>query len=217
LIFIHASRKRQGEGYDKFYSRTADIIYPPVHTGKFKVRPKNEIGEFYLCLSRLVPYKRIDIAVEAFRKLDLPLIIAGDGVQINYLKKIAGPKTKFLGWIDEAEKIELLESCRALVFPGVEDFGIVPVEAQAAGRPVIALGEGGATETVIPEQTGVFFEHQSAESLLDAVERFQRLDFDPAIIANSAKRFDTAVFRENFKLWVEKRFSEFSRKIQEGK
>ena len=195
---------------NKFYDKSATVIYPPVYTENFKPVALNEIGDYYLCLSRLVPYKRIDIAVEAFRKLDLPLLVAGGGPQLKQLSKIAGPKTEFLGWIDDNQKIDLLSRCRALIFPGREDFGIVPVEAQASGRPVIAFGAGGAMETVIDGETGLFFHEQTTEALIETMERFLKMDFDPSKGVESAKRFDVSVFKERFGRWVNEKFEEFS-------
>jgi len=199
----------------KFYRRDAEVIYPPVNVDKFQVAPDSDIGDYYLCLSRLVPYKRIDIAVEAFRELDLPLVVAGDGPQLPHLKKMAGPKTDFLGLIGEDHKIELLSKCRALVFPGREDFGIVPVEALASGRPVIAFGAGGATESVIEGKTGTFFFEQSPAALFKAVERFKEDGFDSRVAVESARRFDEKVFKEKFSRWVSEKTTEFKKGLEE--
>jgi glycosyltransferase involved in cell wall biosynthesis len=207
--FISCSRTTSRR-IKKFYNRDSQVIYPPVYTGNFNPVARNEIGDYYLCLSRLVPYKRIDIAVEAFRKLDLPLLVAGGGPQLKQLSKIAGPKTEFLGWIDDDRKTDLISRCRALIFPGREDFGIVPVEAQASGRPVIAFGAGGAMETVIDGETGLFFHEQTTEALIEAMERFLKMNFDPAKGVESAMRFDVSVFKERFGRWVNEKFEEFS-------
>ncbi len=199
---------------DKFYDKKAEVIYPPVYVDDFQPVTPSEVGDYYLCLSRLVPYKRIDIAVEAFRRLDLPLTIAGDGPQLRQLKRIAGPKTRFLGLVGEEQKRELLSHCKALVFPGREDFGIVPVEAQASGRPVIAYGFGGAAETVIDGETGVLFREQTADALVEAVEGFLKMDFDSAKGVESARRFDVAVFRRDFRRWVDEKFADFQKGLK---
>jgi len=193
----------------KFYNRDSEIIYPPVYTGDFQPVSPDKIGDYYLCLSRLVPYKKIDLAIDAFNKLDRPLYIAGDGPHLDQLMKSGGPKIKFLGRVDEETKLKLITHCRALVFPGREDFGIVPVEAQAAGRPVIAYGAGGATESIIDSRTGIFFDEQTVESLSAAVLRFESMQFDPEDAVESAKRFDSAVFAKHMTEWIESRWEEF--------
>ncbi len=188
----------------KFYRRDAEIIYPPVDVGRYIVAPNDKIEDYYLCLSRLVPYKKIDLVVETFRELDLPLLVAGEGAQLKHLKKAAGPKTEFLGHIDGKEKIELLSKCRALIFPGREDFGIVPVEAMASGRPVIAYGAGGVTESIEDGKTGVFFREQTPTALADAIKKARNIEFDPQISVVSAKRFDVSIFKKKFSSWVKK-------------
>ena len=193
----------------KYYRRDAKVIYPPVKVDDFRVTDESEIEDFYLCLSRLVPYKRTDLAVEAFREMNLPLLVAGDGPQLKTLRKKAGPKTEFLGRISESEKLKLLSRCRALVFPGREDFGIVPVEAQASGRPVIAYGAAGALETVIAGETGLLFPEQSVPELIRAVEEFESMEISPEDCVASARRFDEPVFREGFSKWVEDKIARF--------
>jgi glycosyltransferase involved in cell wall biosynthesis len=185
----------------KYYGRPAEVIYPPVETSRFATsRPP---GSYYLIVSRLVPYKRVDLAVEAFGQLGLPLKIAGDGRDLAELRRRAGPNVEFLGRVTDAEVVELIQGCRAFLFPGEEDFGIAPVEAQAAGRAVVAFGAGGALDTVVDGLTGVHFAEQSAAALGAAVRRLETLALDSAVIAAHAAQFDTTVFRARLARYVE--------------
>ncbi|TYO89112.1 glycosyltransferase [Oceanicella actignis] len=165
------------------WGREARVIHPPVDLAAYAPGPpEGEAG--YLFLSELVPYKRADIAVQAFRALDLPLTVAGDGPERGRLEAMAGPRTRFLGRVPASRMAALYRSCKALIFPGVEDFGIVPLEAMACGRPVIAYRGGGALDTVVEGRTGLFFDEQTPESLAEAVLRFERdhgarMDPDP--------------------------------------
>jgi glycosyltransferase involved in cell wall biosynthesis len=154
-----------------------------------------EDGGYFLVVSRLIPYKRVDLAVKAFTALGLPLIIAGDGRDREKLQAMAGPNISFLGRVADADLPGLVARCRAFVFPGYEDFGIAPVEAQAAGRPVIAYAAGGALDTVIDGVTGVFFREPTAESLADAVGRFNPDDFDADRLRQHALQFDKRIFQ----------------------
>jgi glycosyltransferase involved in cell wall biosynthesis len=176
-----------------FYGRESAIIYPPVSTDRFA--PVEGHDDYYLIVSRLIPYKRIDLAVRAFNELGLPLWIGGDGRDRLSLEAMAGPNVRFLGRVPDDELGPLLAGCRAFVFPGLEDFGIAPVEAMAAGRPVIAYAGGGALDSVVEGVTGTFFHEQTPESLADAVRRFDGLAFDPATIREHARRFDVQVFK----------------------
>ncbi|HWB08157.1 MAG TPA: glycosyltransferase [Pirellulales bacterium] len=155
------------------YDRTSQVIYPPVDTDFF-IPSAVSREEFYLCVSALVPYKKIELAIEACRRLGRPLVVIGSGPEARRLKKLAGRETRFLGWQSDETIRDYLGRCRALIFPGHEDFGIVPVEAQACGAPVIAYGRGGVTETVIAADetrvgSGVFFDEPTADSLVDAL------------------------------------------------
>ncbi len=181
----------------RFYGRKSDVIYPPVETDAFK--PAGRHDDYYLVVSRLVPYKRIDLAVEACNRLGVPLLIAGSGRDRERLESMAGPTVRFLGRVPDSELPELMARCRALLFPGLEDFGITPVQAQAAGRPVIAYRGGGALDTVIEGHTGLFFDEQTPESLADAIRRFDPDDFDPAEARRNAMRFDARVFESQIK------------------
>jgi glycosyltransferase involved in cell wall biosynthesis len=200
------------------YGRSAEVIYPPVDVQRFK--PSQEAGEFYLVVSALTPYKRVDLAVDAANRLGVRLVVAGSGPEEARLRARAGPSVKFLGWRSDAEVAELFSRCRALLFPGVEDFGIAPLEAMASGKPVIAFGRGGALETVVPWEpgndaaTGFFFAEQTVEALVDAIRRFEanahRLN--PKVLRRHAEQFDRPLFKERIAAWVARRWEEFSRR-----
>ena len=178
----------------RHYRRDAEVIYPPVDVERFTPSGRAP-EEFYLVVSRLVGYKRIDLAIEAANRLGRRLLVVGEGPARRKLEALAGPTVEFLGHRSDEEVAELLASCRAFLFPGWEDFGIAPVEAQAAGRPVVAFGRGGATETVVDGTTGVFFEEQTVDSLVDAMRRLESRDFDPTACRRNAERFGGEEFR----------------------
>ncbi len=187
----------------KYYGRDAAIIYPPVDTDRFKPLPPGQSpGDFYLIVSRLIPYKRIDLAVQALTRLGKRLIIVGDGRDRASLEALAGPTVEFKGRLPGEAVAELMAQCRAFLFPGFEDFGIAPVEAQAAGRPVIALGRGGALDTVIAGETGLFFHEPSVEALIIAIEQFETSSFDPAAARANAERFSVARFQRELSDFV---------------
>ncbi len=190
----------------RYYGREAVVIHPPVQT---TVPPATgEPEDFYLVVTRLVPYKRLDIVVEAFNRLGLPLRIVGQGRDRAALERAAGPNIRFLGFVSDVEKHDLYARCRATIFPAEDDFGIAQVEAQAVGRPVIAYRAGGAIETVRDGVTGVFFDEQTPESLLAAVERLATGRFDPATIRAHAQTFDATVFRRAIAGYVDERWRE---------
>ena len=178
----------------RLYLREASIIYPPVDTGRFHLA--REVGDFYFIAGRQVPYKRMDLAVRAFTALGLPLWVAGDGRDRPALEAMAGPTVRFLGRVPDERLRELYATCRAFLFPGEEDFGIAPVEAMAAGRPVIAYHAGGALDYVVEGVTGAFFGEQTAEALAEVVRRTDTTSFDPAALQQFARRFDTSVFAQ---------------------
>ncbi|CAN7619191.1 glycosyltransferase [Rhizobium rhizogenes] len=187
-----------------YYRRDSEIIHPPVDTTAFHPIPPSEVGGHYLMVGELVSYKRPDLAVEAFNQMKAELVVIGGGEMLDRLRRIAGPTVTIMG----PQPFDVLKDqysrCKALIFPGEEDFGIVPVEAMASGRPVIAFGRGGATETVVSDKTGVFFETQTTEAMIDAVERLDRIDFNPADAVARAAEFRTEVFIEKFKSFVSK-------------
>jgi len=176
----------------RFYRRDSQVIHPPVDVQRFDIRA--ETDDYYLVLSRLVGYKRIDLAVRAFNLLRKRLVIVGQGPDRERLEKMAGPTIQFAGGVSDNEAKRYLERCRGLIFPGREDFGIAPVEAQACGKPVIALAADGALETIIPDETGVLFTNPTVQSLVDALKRAERIDWAPHRIRENAQRFDKDVF-----------------------
>jgi glycosyltransferase involved in cell wall biosynthesis len=197
--FIAISREIQSR-IRRYYGREAAVIHPPVDTERF--RPSNEREDYYLIVSRLIPYKRIDLAVKAFNQLGRPLVIAGGGRDREALEALAGPTVTFLGYVPDEELPGLYARCRAYVLPGVEDFCIAPVEAQAAGRPVIAYGAGGALDTVIEGETGAFFHRQTSDALAEAVRAFDPDAMDPAACCANADHFDVSVFRNKLSRFI---------------
>lgn len=194
-----ANSKTVQSRIQKYYRREADVIYPPVKIGEIKMGVKHD--NYFLIVSQLSSYKRVDLAIAVFNKLRRRLVIVGDGPQRAYLQRIAGPTIEFLGWKTQAEVNELLRNCRGFIFPGEDDFGMAPVEAMAAGKPVLAYGKGGATETVIPRETGVLFREQTPESLENGLAELLRYEkkFAPPKIRHQAKHFSREVFEERMK------------------
>lgn len=206
--FIAISREVQAR-IARFYERESTIIYPPVDTSRYWPSP-DPPGDYFLVASRLIPYKRIDLAVRACSELDLPLIVVGEGRDRAALEAIAGPTVRFRGRVRDDELRELLAHCRAFIFPGHEDFGIAPVEAQAAGRPVIAYAAGGALDTVLDGQTGLFFYEQTPEALVDTIQRLDSVYFDPAAIRRNAERFSVDRFKGELRAFIDDRWREFT-------
>jgi glycosyltransferase involved in cell wall biosynthesis len=191
------------------YGRPSEVIYPPVDTDFYTPAPIPR-DSYYLAVSAFAPYKRIDLAIDACNRLGRPLVIIGEGQDQARLRALAGPTVHFLGWQPDAVIRDHFRRCRALLFPGEEDFGIVPVEAQACGTPVIAFGRGGATETVIPlggrrEPTGVWFDEQSADALIDAMTRFEAhaVQFEQSAARKQAVRFNHARFADELFAYVD--------------
>ena len=183
------------------FNRDSVVLHPPVDTGRFT--PRDDIGDAYVVLSELMPHKRIDLAVEAFTRLGLPLLVVGNGPDARRLRRMAGPTVTFTGRVTDAQAADLLERARALVVTATEEFGIAAVEAQAAGRPVIALREGGVRETVLEGITGTFFDLPTVDALMAAVRSFDALAVDPAECARNADRFDVAHFRHGMRRVVD--------------
>lgn len=185
----------------KIYRRDSDVIYPPVDVTNFSL--VNEKKEYYLTASRMVSYKKLDLVVRAFSKMpNKKLVVLGDGPDFNKIKKIATNNIELKGFVSKAELIKYMQDAKAFVFPAEEDFGIVPVEAQACGTPVIAFGKGGCLETVIKNKTGVFFKEHNEQSLIDAVEGFEKLKFDSNVIRKNAEQFSVERFEKEFKQYV---------------
>jgi len=197
----------------KYYRRESVVIYPPVDTARFT---RSEITEpYFLVVSRLEPYKRIDLAIQAFNQLGLPLVVIGDGTEKSKLMPIANQNITFLGRQSDDVVREYLSKCQALIFPGEEDFGITPVEAQASGRPVIAYRGGGALETVT-EKTGKFFFPKTADALGEVVKSFDANWFDSELIQQHAKQFDIAIFRQKMIGIIEEWLSTTKARRHEG-
>lgn len=189
----------------KFYRRECIEIPPPVDTTLYEV--SDELDDAFLIVSRLVPYKRIDLAVEAFTQLGLPLHIIGGGRDEQRLRRMAGQNVEFLGRLSDEQVRHHLSRCRAFIFPGEEDFGLAPVEAQASGRPVIAYGAGGALASVVKGATGEFFYEPTAEALSAVVRQFQPDHYDPHAIRRHAEEFDTRVFLRRISQFVDSRIA----------
>lgn len=175
------------------YGITAPVVYPPVDVDRFQPSPR---GDRLLVVSRLLPYKRVDVIVDAATRAGIGLDVVGTGPALDDLLRRAGRTVEFHGHLPDAEVTSLMENCRAFCLPGKEDFGITPVEANAAGKPVVAFGAGGALETVIDGTTGAFFARHDIDDVLAAIERCDRIDTSPAKTAASARRFSREVFRE---------------------
>ncbi|HEV7404011.1 MAG TPA: glycosyltransferase family 4 protein [Chthoniobacteraceae bacterium] len=200
-----------GRRIKKTYGRESTVIYPPVDIDKFQVGGSKE--DFYFTASRMVPYKRIDLIVEAFSRMPgRRLIVLGDGPEMAKVRSKAGPNVQLLGYQDDEVMRDHMQRARAFVFAAEEDFGIVPVEAQACGTPVIAYGKGGVRETVLAGVTGVFFDEQTVEAVVRVVEEFEGKPggFDAAKVRANAERFSPALFRAEFAEFVEAKWSEFA-------
>jgi glycosyltransferase involved in cell wall biosynthesis len=191
------------ERIQKYYRREAIVIPPPVETSRFPFDPATQPEDYFLILSRLVPYKRIDLAIKACNRLGLPLVIIGSGRDEERLRSLAGPTIRFMGRLSDEAVVHYLTHCRAFLFPGEEDFGITPVEAQVCGRPVIAYGAGGALASVIDGVTGTLFPEQTVESLVEALSTFDEQKFDPMVIHNHALEFDKPRFRRRILQFIE--------------
>lgn len=194
----------------EFYGRESVIIYPPVDTSRFQ--PSADVEDYFLIVSRLIPYKRIDLAVQAATRLGVKLKIGGKGRDLERLKAMAGPTVEFLSYVPDDELPGLMARCKAFLFPGLEDFGITPVQAEAAGRPVIAFSGGGALDTVIPGKTGELFDEMTVDSLAAVMQRFDPARYNPEVIRAHALKFDTAVFIQQVTDFVDKAWEAFRQK-----
>ncbi|MBD0305025.1 MAG: glycosyltransferase [Nitrospiraceae bacterium] len=200
----------------RYYGRKADVVYPPVDFDAFSVSERHD--GFYLMVTAFAPYKRVDLAIDAFNALKKPLKIIGTGQEEKRLKTLAGPTIEFLGWQSDDLVRQYYGRCKALIFPGEEDFGIVPLEAMATGKPVIAFGKGGVLETVVPFNnpgskisTGVLFSEQTAEALRQAVQLFERRHdaFDPHGIRTHVASFGREHFKTRIQALIDTRYQEF--------
>lgn len=199
---------------EKYYRRSSTVIYPPVNIASFHRAKENDKEDYFLIISRFVPYKRIDLAIQACQQLNLPLKIVGSGPQYHELRRLvrSTDQIEFVGNVDEAEKRELLAKSRGYLFPALEDFGITAVEAQASGVPVIALGRGGSAETVEHNVTGIHFPEQTLESITQALQSFHAKNFDPQVLREKVQRFDTSHFHRRIRQFVEQQWQAFQRK-----
>lgn len=193
----------------KHYRRESVVIHPSVRAKIFTTSEVDE--EYFLMVSRLVAYKKVDLAIKVFNELKLPLVIIGDGAERAKLEAMAGSNIKFLGRQPDSVIKEYYAKCRGFVFPGEEDFGITPLEAQASGRPVIAFGKGGALETVVENETGVFFREQTEASMKEAMLRFNSIDFDKNLIRKHAEGFDEEIFKMKIKNYLDESNEEFKK------
>ena len=192
----------------KYYNRDSKVIYPPIEVDKFSLNEDKH--DYFVTASRLVPYKRIDIIIEAFNKMpEKRLLVIGDGPEMKRLKSIANDNVELLGYIREEELITKIGSAKAFVFAAEEDFGMLPVEAQACGTPVIAFNRGGARESVVDGLTGIFFEEQTSESIINAVERFDKMSFDYKIIRKHSEKFSTDSFKKSIREYVLTKYKDF--------
>ncbi len=200
--FIAISTEIQ-ERIQTYYDRDSVIIYPPVETERFQPVPQDEVDDYFLIVSRLIPYKRIDLAVQAATRLNLPLKIGGKGRDMERLQAMAGDTVEFLGYVPDEDLPQLMAKAKAFLFPGLEDFGITPVQAEAAGRPVIAYKGGGALDTVMEGVTGEFFIEQTVDSLAEVMANFDTDKYDPAVIRQHALTFDTKNFLQQIDGYIE--------------
>ena len=187
----------------RFYNRDSHIIFPPVDTARFRPVPESQIEDYFLVVSRLIPYKRIDLAIRAASELGVPLKVAGSGRDLPRLRSLASDSVEFLGYVPDAELPGLMARCKAFIFPGLEDFGITTVQAAAAGRPVIAFKGGGALDTVIAGVTGAYFETQDVASVKAAMRTFDASHYDSDRIRRHALSFDVAVFKRELSGFVD--------------
>jgi len=193
----------------KVYGKEATVIYPPVDVNKFFLGTGKE--EFYFTVSRMVPYKKIDLIVEAFSKTNKKLIVGGTGPDMQKIKALAGSNVEFLGFVDDDKLLSYMQRAKGFVFAAEEDFGIVPVEAQACGTPVICLGKGGTKETVIDSVTGVHFQEQTIDDLLEALKRFEIIDFDEEKIREHALKFSKERFEKEIEEFVNEKYEIFKK------
>jgi len=210
---IVANSREVQKRISKYYRRDSIVLHPAVDTEFFV--PQNDGGssDYYLVVSRLKPYKRVALAVQAFNLTGRPLVVVGDGSEMKRLKRMALPNVRFTGKVSDRRLLDYYQNCRALIFPTLEDFGLTPLEAQCCGKPVIAFGRGGALETVVEGKTGIFFYRQTVESLIEAVNRFEETRFDKDQIRNHAQNFNQDNFVRQFKKIVEQEYAKF----REGK
>ncbi len=193
---------------EKYYRRSSQIIYPPVDIDKYTLCEDKK--DYYLTVSRLVPYKKVKMIVETFVKNGKPLVVVGEGTEYSEIVKLATDNIRILGYVEDKKVVTLMQEAKAFIFVPYEDFGIVPVEAMSCGTPVIAYGKGGIKDTVVKDVTGVFFQEQTVDSLNKALEKFETMHFDHPAIAQYASSFSVERFEKEIKAFVEEKWNEFS-------
>jgi glycosyltransferase involved in cell wall biosynthesis len=207
--YFIADSKFVKERIKRIYNRNSTVIYPPVDIEKFKLYEKKE--NFYLTASRLVPYKKVKLIVEAFNEMpDKKLVVIGQGEEYSIIKKIAKSNIQVLGYQPDEVLIKYMQRAKAFVYAAIEDFGIVPIEAMACGTPVVALNKGGTAETVINGVTGILFENQSKEDIINAINLFEKQKFDFNIIRKEALKYDKNNFKKLFLEFVRQKIEEFN-------
>lgn len=184
-----------------YYRRESTVLHPPIPVGQFT--PSKTTEPYFLILARLLPYKRLDIAVEAFNRLHWPLLVVGDGPAMPMLRRIAGPTVRFAGHVGDEEARHHLSHCQALIWPGEEDLGLAPLEALASGRPVVAYQAGGVLETLVDGVTGAFFPRQTVDSLVETLRTFNPDDYDPGVLRAHVSEFDVFVFQQRLRQFIQ--------------
>jgi glycosyltransferase involved in cell wall biosynthesis len=197
-----ANSRNVQQRIEEIYGRASDVVHCPAQIGEFG--QTEALGDFYLVMSRLLPYKRVQLAIEACNALHEWLVVAGVGPDERRLRSIAGPTIKFAGFVDDAQRRQLINSAKALIVPGVEDFGLVPLEAAAAARPTVAFAAGGALETVVEGETGLFFHEPNAQALTQALRSLDAIRFDAQRMHAHAQRFSPETFRKDFAALIER-------------
>ena len=201
--YLIANSRYVAKRCERYYGRTPDqVLFPPVDTNKFKVADK--VGDYWLTLGRNEPYKRTDLAIAAANRLGLKLKVVGGGTRLDELKTLAGPTVEFLGRVSDEQLVDLYSHAVGLIFPPREDAGMTPLEAMASGRPVIAYGEGGALESVVPGETGEFFSEQTVDSLAEVLKKFDPAKYSPTTVRAHAMKFDVQSFKDKVHLIVER-------------
>jgi len=202
----------------RYYRQTSTVIYPPINVSNFSktIKPQYSFQNqpYYLVVSRLNPYKNISLAVKAANKFKINLVIVGIGRELINLNSLAGPTVKILGAVTDNQLISLYQHAKVLIMPQIEDFGLVSLEAQASGTPVIALNKGGATETIIKNKTGIFFSQATVDSLTSAMKQFNSTTWDKKLIQANAKKFDQHIFINKFKQFVEDKWQTHLKNFQ---
>lgn len=201
--FIVSNSNFVKEWVKKNYNRDSLVIYPPVNLSNFPLKKQKK--NHYVTVGRLEPYKRFDLVIKAFNKTGQKLIVVGDGSQIKKLKRIAKKNIEFVGFVSSQEVYQYISTAKGFVHAGIEDFGIAPIEAQSCGTPVIAYGYGGVLETIIENKTGIFFKQNTVECLIQAIQKFEKITFNPEEISRNALRFDITNFEAKFKSFVEQK------------